>query len=350
MAHSLLAHMYSHIRGSQEDIATYSLEYLVSRSPELNQTFTGLLETSLHEALGKDLRYSCQATGKEMERPDISGVDSNGKEVVLCEAKFYAGLTENQPNAYLNRLRNENGIGLVFICPAKRRKLLWQKLVELCEKDSPKKVDEYCATVNGVRMSIITWGEIIEKLRLTASSVAVSSLSDIDQLDGFCKHMDDSAFLPYSKEDFGPENARREERHYQVLDEVVDHLLADKSLNASIKGLRATPYRQGYARYMNILGHSISINYDRPNWENPTTEETPFWTVIYEKGFKQPNEYKKVFKKYPASYIGMTNNATALPLFAPIGSSLDEISDDIKDQILRYIYEIDAMVDKPILL
>ena len=346
MAHSLLAHMYSHIRGSQEDIATYSLEYLVSKSSELNQTFTKLLETSLHEVLGNDLRYSCQATGKQKERPDISGVDTDGKEVVLCEAKFYAGLTDNQPKAYLERLRNENGIGLVFICPAKRRKLLWQKLVELCEQESLGEIDEFCVTIDGVRMSIITWGEIIEKLRLTAAAVAVSLLSDIDQLDGFCKLMDDSAFLPYSREDFGPENARREERHYQVLDETVDHLLADKSLNASVKGLRATPYRQGYARYMNILGHSISINYDRPNWENPATEETPFWTVIYGKGFKQPHEYKQVFKRYPASYLGTTNNATALPVFAPIGASLDEIAKSIKDQILNYVYEIDAMMDK----
>ena len=346
MAQSLLAHMYSHIRGSQEDIATYSLEYIVSKSTELNKAFTKLLEGSLHEGLGEELNYSCQATGKQKERPDISGVNSDNKEVVLCEAKFYAALTENQPNTYLERLIEEDGIGLVFICPDRRRKNLWDQLIRLCEKRSLEQVSEYCTIVDSVRMSIITWNEIIEKLRLTASSVAVSSLSDIDQLDGFCKLMDDSAFLPYSEEDFGPENARREERHYQVLDEVVDHLLADKSLNASVKGLRATPYRQGYARYINILGHSISINYDRPNWRNPATEETPFWTVIYGKGFKQPHEYKQVFKKYPASYIGMTNNATALPIFAPIGVSLNEIAKDIKSQILKYINEIDTMVNE----
>ena len=346
MAQSLLAHMYSHIRGSQEDIATYSLEYIVSKSSELNYAFTKLLESSLHEGLGNELHYSCQATGKQKERPDISGVNSDNKEVVLCEAKFYAALTDNQPNTYLDRLIKEDGVGLVFICPAKRRKNLWDQLIRLCENRSLEQVSEYCTKVDSVRMSIITWSEIIEKLRLTASSVDVSSLSDIDQLDGFCKMMDDSAFIPYSKEDFGPENARREERHYQVLDAVVDHMLADKSLNASVKGLRATPYRQGYVRYIGILGHSLSINYDRPNWSNPATEETPFWTVIYGKGFKQPSEYHQVFKKYPASYLGSTNNATALPVFAPTGASLDEIAKDVKDQIVNYIREIDEVVDK----
>lgn len=169
----------------------------------------------------------------------------------------------------------------------------------------------------------------------------VSSLSDIDQLDGFCKLMDDSAFLPYSKEDFGPEQARREERHYQVLDEVIDHLLADKSLDASVKGFRATPYRQGYTRYIKMLGHSISIHYDRPNWSDPATEETPFWIVIYGENYYQPKEYQHIFRKYPDSYLGWINNATALPIFAPTDASLDEIAKDIEKQILKYVKEID---------
>ena len=120
MAHSLLAHMYSHIRGSQEDIATYSIEFIVSQSYEVNEAYTKLLETSLHTSLGSSLRYSCQATGKNKERPDLSGVNVEGNEIVLCEAKFYAGLTDNQPTSYLKRLIDEGGAGLVFICPENR--------------------------------------------------------------------------------------------------------------------------------------------------------------------------------------------------------------------------------------
>lgn len=345
MSHSLLAHMYSHIKGSQEDIATYSVEYIVSKSPNLNKAFTGLLETALQAKIGERIHYSCQATGKQKERPDISGVNSDGKEMVLCEAKFYAGLTINQPNAYIDRLRDEGGIGLVFICPSARKELLWSTLKKLCVERNIALVSEYCISVDGVRMSIITWGEVIETLRLTASAVDISTLSDIDQLDGFCKLMDDTAFIPFSDEDFGPVNAKKEERHYQVTDSVISYMLAKKPLNASVKGLRATPYRQGYVRYISLLGHAVSVNYDRPNWGNPSTEETPFWTVIYGKGFKQPDEYQRIFKKYPASYRGSINNAVALPLFAPIGASLDEIAKDLTDQIIKYINEIDASVN-----
>ncbi|MCR5586090.1 MAG: hypothetical protein K6F77_00975 [Lachnospiraceae bacterium] len=61
-----------------------------------------------------DITYSCQSVGENSERPDMSGVDKDGREIVLCEMKFYAGLTSNQPNAYLDRLIKENGKALIY--------------------------------------------------------------------------------------------------------------------------------------------------------------------------------------------------------------------------------------------
>ena len=345
MARSLLAHMYSHIKGSQEDIATYSLEYIVSRSNHLNRAFTKILEDSLHTELGDSIHYSCQAIGKKKERPDISGVNSNNKEVVLCEAKFYAGLTENQPNAYLDRLKAEHGVGLVFISPVVRKKNLWSQLEKLCEHRSVKVVDDYCLAIDDVRMSIITWDEILDKLRQTASSLDVSALSDIGQLEGFCRMMDDNAFIPFSDEDMGPELARREERHYQIPDAVVEHLRADKSLRASTNRLRATPYRHGYVRYIHVLDHALAISYDRQNWMDPNTEETPFWVTVFTKDFEQPPEYKQAFRKYPASYQRLTpTGALVLPLMVPKGASLDEVANSFVKQILRYIQDVDNMI------
>ena len=41
---SLLAHLYPYIKGSQEDVATYSLQYLLSQSDKLNIAFTKWLQ------------------------------------------------------------------------------------------------------------------------------------------------------------------------------------------------------------------------------------------------------------------------------------------------------------------
>ena len=98
MAYSLLAHLYPHIRGSQEDIATYSLRYLLVQSKELNRAFTKRISDVLHIDVEETLQYVCQATGKseEKERPDMAGLDSAGNESVLCEMKFYANRVETK--------------------------------------------------------------------------------------------------------------------------------------------------------------------------------------------------------------------------------------------------------------
>ena len=127
----------------------------------------------------------------------MSGVDKDGRETVLCEMKFFAGLTSNQPNAYLDRLVKEKGKALIFVCPEQ------SKVKELCREDNKELSNEdgYRVNVNGIAMSVLSWAEIIETLRRTAASSAVEALPDIAQISGFCEMMDSTAFIPFSSED-----------------------------------------------------------------------------------------------------------------------------------------------------
>ena len=123
---ALLAHLYSRITGSQEDVATLSLQYIISSSPQLNAAFNKLMSSALVTEIEDDTTYSCQSVGENSERPDMSGVDSQGRETILCEMKFYAGLTSNQPNTYLDRLikaclykREQSAEGCQYECGEK---------------------------------------------------------------------------------------------------------------------------------------------------------------------------------------------------------------------------------------
>lgn len=69
MANSLLAHLYSRIRGSQEDVATLAIHYLLSQSDELNKAFTHLLASHMETKIDDVLVYSCQVTGEEKSAP-----------------------------------------------------------------------------------------------------------------------------------------------------------------------------------------------------------------------------------------------------------------------------------------
>ena len=100
---------------------------------------------SLHIQTEDTLQYLCQVTGKSdnKERPDMAGIDSKGIETILCEMKFYASLTINQPLGYIDRLKNNNGKGLIFVCPNIRLTNLWATLNEICKNREVKVIDDY---------------------------------------------------------------------------------------------------------------------------------------------------------------------------------------------------------------
>lgn len=339
MAYSLLAHLYPHIRGSQEDIATYSLQYLLVQSEELNRAFTKRVSEILATDLEDTLQYNCQATGdsEEKERPDMAASDADGNEVVLCEMKFYASLTSNQPGTYLKRLKDENGKGLLFVCPEARKTNLWAKLQELCEDKEIKKISDVCVTVDDIKMGIITWSEIINLLNKVASSIAIEYSADIAQLEGYCNQLDSEAFIPFDEVDLSAEMAIKADRYYQVIDEVIELLCADKNLKTSKKGVKATGYRKGYTRSLYIDDLTITLNYDRDLWKLPSTVETPFWVAVRDGDWDQTAEFIKAFKAIPEQKKTTFWGYTFIALEPLQGVTLSEVCEDIKNKILGYI-------------
>lgn len=342
MAESLLAHLYTRIKGSQEDVATLSLQYILTLDSSLNEAFSRLLFNSISRDYVEGIDYKCQSVGENMERPDISGVDNEGKEVILCEAKFYAGLTSNQPNAYLDRLMKNGGNALVFICPEARRVSLWDKVVELCKNRNIETISDYCVNVDGIAMSIVTWGEIIDVLRTTASAIAVFALPDISQLEGFCSMMDRTAFIPFTAEDFGPEIAIKEERYYQVIDSLFDKLMANKDIEPSAKGLKASPFRQGYSRYIQVKGLNLGLLYSRREWIKNTSCETPFWLGINDEKWKQSDKLKKKLGSIKEYEKEQADSTIVLALHPALNVPVDDVATDMMEQILKYL---DLLID-----
>ncbi len=336
---SLLAYLYPRIKGSQEDIATFSLQYLLSQSKELNQAFTRRLSELLKTDLDNTLQYMCQVTGKseEKERPDMVGLDLDGKECILCEMKFYATLTVNQPLTYLRRLKECDGKGLVFVCPETRKTNLWAKLNELCAGHEIELISDFCVSVDGIKLGIITWTEVIHLLNKFASSVAIAFSADIAQLEGYCNQLDSEAFIPFSAEDLSAEVANKADRYYQVIDEVIELLCADKTLKASKKGVKATAYRKGYTRSLHIGELTITLNYDRDLWKMPTTIETPFWVTVRDDKWVQPESFIEKCHAIPDRYKANFWSSIFLALEPLQEATFAEVCEDIKKQIIEYI-------------
>lgn len=282
MAYSLLAHLYPRIKGSQEDVATFSLGYILEQSDALNKAFTKLIGDKLELELSETLLYTCQDADSEHGRPDIAGY-KDGVLKILCEAKFYAGLTDNQPTSYLERLKNESGDGLVFICPENRIVSLWDKVCKIAEEHfKGTTINKYCVKYDHVRMTIISWQEILAALSVYASEHDPEKLGDVKQLGGLCSMMESAAFVPFRPEDFGAEVARNIGRYYKAFEAIYNHLKANKDIETDIKNFRLGPYISGYARYIVINGILVSLNYNQDLWKADSSIETPYWIFIQE--------------------------------------------------------------------
>lgn len=335
---ALLAHLYPHIKGSQEDIATLSLQYLLMQSKELNSAFTKRISAIMHTELEDTMQYLCQVVGKDegKERPDMAGINSQGEEIILFEMKFYASLTENQPLTYLDRLSLNRGKGLVFICPTARRTNLWAKLEDYCKDREIEHIDNGCIKVNGIILAITTWAEIIELLEQTTASVAIAYSSDVVQLKAYCNMIDDEAFIPFSAEDLSAGMASKCERYYQIVDEVIELLLADKTIVTSKDGLKAAGYRRGYTRSLHIDDMTITINYDRYMWKNSKSVETPFWIAFRDSRWHQDEKIKEKLTLFPDHKKDNFWDMIYLALEPLQNATLSEVCEDLKNKILEY--------------
>ncbi len=345
MAYSLLAHLFPRIKGSQEDVATYSLSYILEQSVILNEAFTKLISSKLHIQLEKSLSYNCQDADSDFGRPDIAGYDA-GALKVLCEAKFYAGLTANQPVSYLKRLQGIENSGVIFICPRDREISLWDKVVELAKATelSGSKIDDGCMDYSGTRMSVISWSEILAELLRVATERHPEMIGDLRQLEGFCNKVESEAFIPLNDDDFSIQTARNIDRYYEVVDQVSAILKTHKEYSPTTKGLRNSPRWQGYSTYLYMDGKGISVNYLRNLWKAPTSVITPFWCHIrdIEEGkWKLTDRMNRFLSTIDNNKVELFYGDPYMALIPKPYQTLEELAEDLANQILDYLQSYD---------
>lgn len=338
MKKSLLGHLYTHIKGSAEDVATMSLQYLLTYYDSLRESFNDLVGGRLCRSVDRKVSYECQSVGADRERPDMSGTDGDGNELILCEMKFYAGLTTNQPLTYLKRLAEKKGVGLVFICPKDRIVSLWDSLLGKCFGEDITYIDEYCVSIYDVNMTVLSWEEVILTLTQTANAKEKESLADIEQLKGYCEQIESESFTPFRSEELGAYEAKKYEKLMYIADRVVDSLLADRAISADIKGFKATPYRHGYVRYMHINNLCVDFRLDLETWSNDKYIDTPYWIRFCDEEWNTPEEYFNSISGIPSSRKCLWRNGNfSLAIDVPCGVVEDDVVNCIKRQILDYL-------------
>ncbi|MCZ0939674.1 MAG: hypothetical protein OXJ55_13615 [Caldilineaceae bacterium] len=282
---TLFAHITQWLTNRIEDVAVEALGYILSQSPAARRALTDVLKEGGMDVKLID-RIETQEIGDEGEIPDLSGYDAEDTKRVLIEAKFWAELTKNQPNQYLQQLQEERGsrpAALLVLAPRARLRLLWLELRRRVKEEAEFVLPvtsemgdlRSASTEDGeLRLLMTSWASLLGRMERQADAAGeTGAKADIKQLRGLTNRMDGDAYLPLQKEDLKSEPAKYMLDAAQLVDDATDH--AKRNGWANTEGLKATPQGRGYGRFVDIGGVETWFGIHLKGWAHHV--DTPLW-------------------------------------------------------------------------
>ncbi len=341
---TLLAHLAGKLSSRHEDIAVEALGYILRSKPAV-----GVLEAVLRDGdadIGRIASFRTQV-GEGQTRPDLVGFDEQeGGECVLIEAKFWAGLTDNQPKGYLDRL--DPGKALLFVAPESRLETLWSKLcclagVEGSRCDAGKPIRS-TLTEERKHLMLISWTRLLDRLEGVGDA---QSRLEIQQLRGLADRVDASEFLPLRQEEFAPEIPRRIRGLQRLVDDATNRAV-DQGY-ADISGLRVTPMIHGYGRYLSLRGGGAWFGIASDLWARGSYPDTPLWLRFWKWG-GEANEAQWPRTRTALGRLMRKDQPSAFELhggiIVPIYLPTEVEYDAVLDAVVSRLQEIADLIEK----
>lgn len=301
--HTLFSHIIQKRFSRQnEDVATEALAYVLESSEAARRGMTKLLRGLVPDL--PLLRFETQQVEGTI-RPDMWGFSDRGA-CVFIENKFWAGLTDNQPVAYLNQLASyPQPTLLLVIAPSAREHTLWRELTRrLTDANITSVQREPCAaiahsadTISGPIIALTSWADVLSTLEHELIDDP-RARNDLIQLRALCDTADEDAFHPMSGEELSdqriPTLIMQMNSIFQL---TVDLALSEKVL--STNGLRpqANGERIGQYVWMPVKGGAgswIGIHFGL--WKKHGA--TPLWLVFSDTAFGRLQEVKRLIEPW----------------------------------------------------
>ncbi len=274
---TLLAHLSPLFTSQTENIAVETLGYLLNKYAGSREGLDDVVRSGVRN-VKPVIQVRTQASAPDGTRPDLVGVDEDGAERVLVEAKFWAELTPRQPQAYLDRLPDNGPAVLLFLAPEERIVSLWRDLRSRAQRAgkmlSDVDAERRCVRVDGSQrhLLLVSWTGLLDRMTARTRDEQDAE-ADIRQLRGLADFAEEGRFRPIrAREEFGPDSRHMRDMK-RIIDTATERGVADGW--ASRKGLNRTPRSYGYGRYLRLGGHIVWFGIHTGRWERDG--ETPLW-------------------------------------------------------------------------
>lgn len=347
----LLAKIAPKFTRRTEDVAVEALGHILNSSEWARDALSEVLRISGAE-VGKIAEVETQVTIENDARPDLAAYNEDGSRCVLIEAKFWAGLTKNQPLTYLRHLlRVPKTSALLFVAPHARQESVWAELKQRIAKSDfgiSFKVDRnHKALVSNPAggeswIILASWTSLLDGMATKVSDAGdMQTKADIEQLRGLAAQEDTTAFMPLKAEELGPDIPRRLMGLQTLVDHATERLVASgiadrKGLNKSIRANR-------YIIYIRLAGAQVAFGIEYDKWAK--LRETPLWLTFYDgKNFMPLNEIWEnlvSFRRRDPPELFKVGGETVMPIELPRGVEYDAVLDAVVKRIEGIAYKID---------
>jgi hypothetical protein len=340
---TVLSHIVTkRLSAEKENIATEVLAFILDSNQSAKKGMMKLLKAITPTM--PDLIFKTQMVEGSI-RPDMWGYRGD-KTRVYIENKFWAGLTENQPIAYLKQLSKctQPSILLVVV-PEVREQTVWQELnrrlikegVSTIKTETPPGLVHTAETSIGPILAITSWTKLLAFLELELADEP-SARSDLLQLKALCDAEDTDAFTPLSVEEISDQ---RTPKLLLQLSAAVDGS-AKLGITEAIldtKGLMPQSSSERIGRYIKFNSTPnfvvwVGINFIL--WKK--YGRTPLWVIFYSSELKRSPAAKMLLEEWSAKNGNFRhNNEIVIPIDLPTGEDKDQVIRSILDQFKNII-------------
>ncbi len=348
---TVFGHLALQFATHPENLATEALGFILRNSITASHAFTESIRLAGIDC-PEDLRYETQQVGVEQSIPDMKCRDKEGQLRVIVENKFWAGLTDNQPVTYIRELPTSIAGVVLFVVPEARIRIVWDELLSRCRDaeilvgDVRQHTNMTIGALDGNHyVAIMSWGSLLRTLATaTTSAGELDSQSDIAQLQGLCKTMDEETFLPLRGDELTDlEMARRIINYSDLSLEIATE--AESRGYCNRKGLRETPLRYGSGTYIRIGPYIAWLGFDAKAWSQSGV--SPLWVDF---ASSSPTaEIKEKLLRFsnatPQRCFDFTGQVgqVSVPIVLTVGVEKQRIVEDAVRQIAELANELATM-------
>ncbi|KAA5600463.1 PD-(D/E)XK nuclease family protein [Blastochloris sulfoviridis] len=347
---SMFGHLAARFSSGAENLATEALAYMLVQSPAARRALNEI-STILNAKLSEIRSFRTQCVGQDQAIPDLAGFDHCGRAILLIENKFWAGLTPNQPAAYLERLPNDEPSLLLFVVPPRRVHSIWPDLVVSAARaglhlppPSIRHANALSGQVGNRTLAVTSWQALLDRIEAEArASGEADTVSDVGQLRGLCEHMDSTGYVPATLEEL---TSTEVPRRLIGLADLVQQA-CERALAAGIadrKGLLPAHKWYGAGRYLRIGGAGAWVGIDHQLWARYGIG--PLWITFapteYGRAAAVLNAIAPWLSSNPVRAFDLEGNA-AIPLRITSYATRDIVLDDLHSQIAELCHLLRAI-------